>query len=119
TPPAPEAPPGGALHVRVRGPRGLVLTGVEVSAVLRGDENDEGTTLEESEDEDGVFGVDELEVGRYDVLVEAPGMRPARLDDVPTGQDVVAVSLARAGVLLGAVGRRDHDGRCEGVHVTA
>ena len=118
-PPAePEAPPEAtaALHLRVTGPHGLLLA--EASATLQspGDAGDEATTLDAEEDHPGLLSATDLSPGRYDLVVSAPGMRDAKLAGVPTGDDVVDVSLARAPVLLGALGATNGRG-CEGATV--
>jgi hypothetical protein len=120
---APPAPPPettlAALHVRVTGPHGVLVRGAEVWATLRGDPDDEGTLLDENESGDGTFSATELAPGRYDVRVEAPGLREVRLADLPTGPKLIDVFLPRAAVLLGAVGDPHGEGTCDGVTVSA
>ena len=70
----------------------------------------------ENEAPGGIFEADDLAPGRYDVRVEANGMRTARLDDVGPGPKVIEVGLARAPVLLGAIGSMGAAG-CAGVTV--
>jgi hypothetical protein len=124
----PEAPPAAVLRVHVSGPHGIALAAVDVSVRRRGqpteygvddwialgedDEGDEG----EGKGSPGVFSAVDLEPGRYDLQIEAPGMRTARVDDVPTGATVAEVALARAPLLLGAVGALGGPG-CAGVTV--
>jgi hypothetical protein len=102
----PEAPRG-ALRIRVTGPHGLLLPGVEASAVRQGDPDENAVAFDEPSDEDGEAGTltaTDLDPGRYDLLVEAPHMRPARVRGVLTGAETIAISLDRAPLLLGAVG---------------
>jgi hypothetical protein len=123
----PVAPPPAAsraeLHVRVTGPHGIALEDVDVLVRRRGDEPDEWTVLDTDDDAEADAGdgsttasASDLAPGRYDVRVEAPGMRAVRLDDVAPGPKVLEVALARAPVLLGAVGAMGGPG-CSGVTV--
>ncbi len=111
-PPPPPPPPALAeLHVHVVGPHGIVPEGVEVTAHRRGADDDEWTALDEDEAEAedeaqalrGAFSTSALEPGRYDLRVQASGMRSARLQDVPLGPKPLEVALSRAPALLGSV----------------
>jgi hypothetical protein len=122
-PPRPAAPPA-ELHVRVTGPHGIALDEVDVLAHRRGDPPDDWTVLDpddeaEADADDGATSASstQLAPGRYDLRVEASGMRPVRLDDVATGSKVVGVALTRAPALLGAVGALGEPG-CAGVTVS-
>jgi hypothetical protein len=106
--PPPEEPPAptGVLRVRVVGPHGLVLPEADVSATRPGDP--EETTFELDEDEDdgaapGTYVLEELEPGRYDLTVEAPGMRRVTAS-LSTGDEVHTLELTRAPRLSGALG---------------
>ncbi|HVR01238.1 MAG TPA: hypothetical protein VMT47_03840 [Polyangia bacterium] len=124
----PEPAPAGLLRVHVSGPHGIALDAVDVSARRRGepteDADDGWISLGEDDEADegegkrppGVLSAVDLEPGRYDLRIEAPGMRTSRVDDVPTGATVVEVALARAPLLLGAVGALGGPG-CAGVVV--
>jgi hypothetical protein len=119
-PPVPE-PPRGELHIHATGPHGLPLTDFEVYLHRRGDDPDDWTLVESPETSDdeapvGTFAAGDLDPGRYDVRVEAEGMRNVRLDDVPTGPKVVEIAFARRPALLGAVGNLGGRG-CGGVTV--
>jgi hypothetical protein len=108
SPPAPESPRG-ELHVHVTGPHGLEITDFDVLVHRRGNGLDDWTLLapEGADGQDrapATFAFSTLEPGRYDVRVEAGGMRTVRVDDVPTGPRVVEIGLSRRPVLLGAVG---------------
>jgi len=116
--PAPK-PPAAVLRVRVTGPHGLYLEQVEVTAFRPELPDDSGTELAEEEDEDGRYTAEDLEPGRYDVLVEAAGMRPVRLTGVPTSDRIVQVSLARRAVLLGSIGVPGPGGGCADMRVVA
>jgi hypothetical protein len=112
-PPVEQVPQLSTLRVRVTGPHGALISDADVWATPHGSsEDDESFSLDEDEGSGG-FVATELTPGRYDLHVQAYGFRDARLTNVPTGQDVVDVSLARAPVLLGAVG----GGSCEGLTV--
>lgn len=111
--PAP-APQLATLRVRVTGPHGVLLSGAEVWATPHGAPEDEDNIMLDDDQATGGFIATELAPGRYDLQVAAYGFREVRLNDVPTGEDVVDVSLARAPVLLGAVG----GGNCEGLAVS-
>ncbi|HVU52604.1 MAG TPA: hypothetical protein VHL80_18115 [Polyangia bacterium] len=113
--PRPAAPPAaaperGELHLHVTGPHRLAVADFEVSVHRVGDDPDlwsllEGDALDgQAEPPPGTFMASELDPGRYDVRVEAEGMRAVRLDAVPTGPKVLEVALARRPALLGAVG---------------
>jgi hypothetical protein len=116
--PPPAAPARGELHVHVAGPHGLLVSGIDVSVHRRGDppdawdllsyEVDDAAAGEAREDDTlgwhGMLSSTDLAPGRYDLRVEAEGMRPVHLDDVPSGPKVVEVALARAPVLLGDAG---------------
>jgi hypothetical protein len=115
-----EPAPTAALRIRVVGPHGLVLPGAEVTAVSADAPEGPSHSLDEIEDDDGddeahapvppgTYEVDDLEPGRYDVTVEASGMRTAHVR-VPTGEEVVTISLARAPILFGAVRAPGDDG---------
>ncbi len=124
----PEPPPAAVLRVHVSGPHGIALDAVDVSARRRGQETEDGDdgwiSLGEDDEGDeeegtkppGVFSAVDLEPGRYDLRIEAAGMRTSRIDDVPTGASVVEVALARAPLLLGAIGALGGPG-CLGVTV--
>lgn len=113
-PPVEPVPQLATLRVRVTGPHGVLVSDAEVWATPHGaSEDDESLSLDQDE-ETGGFVATELVPGRYDLHVQAFGFRDARLENVPAGQDVVDVSLARAPVLLGAVGGGD----CEGLTVS-
>ena len=119
-PPAPE-PPRGELHLHATGPHGFPITDFEVYVHSRGDDPDDWTLVQspETDEEDappGTFTVGNLDPGRYDVRVEAEGMRNVRLDDVPTSPKVLEISFARQAALLGAVGELGGRG-CAGVTV--
>ena len=102
---APEAPPvPAALRLRVTGPHGLVLSSPSATVTRHVDDGDEVFDLDADEDVPGVLSATELAPGRYDVVVSAPGMRDVSLAGVPTGEEIVDVSLARAPILLGALG---------------
>jgi hypothetical protein len=112
-PPAPT-PQLATLRVRVTGPHGVLISDADVWATPRGaSEDDEGLALSEDEATGGFVAM-ALEPGRYDLHVQAVGFRDARLSNVPTGEEVVDVSLSRSPVLLGAVG----GGHCEGLAVS-
>jgi hypothetical protein len=128
-PPAPAPPPRAELHVHVTGPHGLLPSGVDVSFHRHGAPPDVWDLLDEEDDDEageapggdtvrrnGRLSSKELEPGRYDLRVEAEGMRPLHLDDVATGPKVIEVALARAPVLLGNAGAMATDG-CEGLSV--
>jgi hypothetical protein len=126
-PPPPPPPPALAeLHVHVVGPHGIVPEGVEVTAHRRGVDDDEWTALDddeaEAEDEAqasrGTFSTSALEPGRYDLRVQASGMRSLRLQDVPIGPKPLEVALARAPALLGSVAGMAAGGGCAQVAVT-
>jgi hypothetical protein len=125
--PAAPAParPTDVLRVRVVGPHGLLPTSAEVTAVRqrtgghagnRGGAADDTISLDE--DDDGVFTAESLEPGTYEILVESYGLRSARIEGVRAGDEVVDVALARAPVLLGALGNRAGSG-CNGFSVGA
>jgi len=124
-PPGPPPPPGGELHLHATGPHGLAVPGFDVIVHRRGDAPDDWTPIDSDEipaangqtPAPGTFATSDLEPGRYDVRVEAEGMRTIRLDDVPTGPKVIEVVLARRPALLGAVGQLGGAG-CAGVTVT-
>jgi len=124
---APPAAPGAAVRVRVTGPHGLAAEDVDVAVHRRGDDDDTWTDLAEEDaaggDDDAaraadpaIFAATDLPAGRYDVRVEAEGMRTARLADVRTDGVVLDVVLARRAALLGAVGALGA-ADCEGVSV--
>jgi hypothetical protein len=121
---APPAPPARAeLHVHVTGPHGIDVEDVDVSLHRRGDQPDAWDVLDTDDDPDdastrGRFSSSDLALGRYDLRVEAPGMRTVRLEDVQTGPRVVEVALARAPALLGSVGDGLRGEGCGGVTVT-
>jgi hypothetical protein len=120
-PPAPE-PGRGELHIHATGPHGLPVTDFEVYVHRHEDDPDDWTLLEspDTDDEDapvGTFAAANLDPGRYDVRVEAEGMRNVRLDDVTTGPKVLEVSFARRPALLGAVGNLGGRG-CAGANVS-
>jgi hypothetical protein len=118
-PPPPPAPPTAELHVHVTGPHGITPDSVEVSARRRGDEEDTWTSLDEADDDEagarpGTFSGTDLVAGRYDLEIEAHGMRAAHVDDVPTGAKAIEIALERAPLLLGALGTMGEEG-CAGV----
>jgi hypothetical protein len=112
-PPAP-APVRAELHVHITGPHGAAVGEADVFVHRRGDDPDDWTLIISAEEAEIPDGKDEpvprmtsafdLEPGRYDVRVEAEGMRTAHVSDVPTGPNVVEVALTRAPMLLGAIG---------------
>jgi hypothetical protein len=117
--PPPAEPARGTLRLRVTGPHGLRLREVEAYAVRRGDPDETENGFDEPDDEDrasGRFVATDLDPGLYDVVVEAPGMRAARVAGVATDGPPVAVALERAPVLRGALGR-GAPGACEGAEV--
>jgi hypothetical protein len=116
-PQPPAAPPTGDLHVRVTGPHGLLVPGVAVTAARAGDSEDAPQELEESDDDAGAFTATALAFGRYDVVVSAPDMRPARLPVAVPGEPSV-VALARAPVVRGSLGDPGAKG-CSGATVKA
>lgn len=128
-PPPPPPPALAELHVHVVGPHGIVPDGVEVTAHRRGADDDEWTALDdaaaeaEADDEDeaqvlrGTFSTSSLEPGRYDLRVQASGMRTAHLDDVRLGPKPLEVALARAPALLGSVAGMAAGGSCAQVTV--
>ncbi len=111
-PPVEDEPvPAATLRVRVIGPHGLLISDVEVSAVRQGhtDDDDEPAVSFDQPSADeaappGTFVATELPPGRYDVSVEAPGLRTAHVGGVATGGELVTVTLARAPILRGAIG---------------
>jgi hypothetical protein len=108
----PEAQAGATLLIRVTGPHELLIPGVDATAVRQGDAEETSYSLDAGDD--GTLSLTDVPPGRYDVVVEAPGLRTAHLGGLPTGGDVVAVSLARAPLLLGSIGAPGPAG-CAGV----
>jgi hypothetical protein len=101
----PAPPARAALRVRVTGPHGLLLPAVSASAVRQGDAEELAHELQQSdEDDDGTLLATELPPGRYDVVVEGPGLRTARVTGLLTGGEVAAIALDRAPLLLGSIG---------------
>ena len=123
---APPAPaPRFALRVHVVGPHGIALEGTEATVHRRGDDEDDWTALDPEEaaadagsaaEAPAIWAGRDLPPGRYDLRVEAPGMRELRVDDVRPGDKVIEVALARRPTLLGAVGALGTTG-CAGVKV--
>jgi hypothetical protein len=114
--PAPPEPETAALRLRVLGPRGLLLT--RATAVLTRGGSDDGDAdatyeLDADDAEPSLLSATDLPPGRYDLAVSAPGMHTTRVEGVPTGDEIVTISLARAPVLLGALGERG----CEGAKI--
>jgi hypothetical protein len=105
------------LHVHVTGPHGIAIGGIDVFYHRRGDEEGDDWDTLDSGDEGQTFSGTDLEAGRYDLRVEGSGLRTVRLEDVAPGPAVIDVALARAPVLLGAVGALGGSG-CAGVTVT-
>jgi hypothetical protein len=110
----PETPAGATLRLRVTGPHGLLIPGVDATAVRQGDAEETSYGFDAGDDDDGTLSLTDVPPGRYDVVVEAPGLRTARVAGLPTGVDIVALSLDRAPLLLGAIGAPGPAG-CAGV----
>lgn len=125
-PPAPAPAPKVELHVHVAGPHGITPEEVSVLVHRRAAEaddwdlldaqHDEADEADEAEGVQGMYASTDLAPGRYDLKVEASGMRTIHLDDVATGVKVIEVALARAPALLGAIGALGEPG-CAGVTV--
>jgi hypothetical protein len=120
-PPATVEPATVQLHVHVTGPFGLVLDDVGVSVHRRGDLEDEWNDLGEAAPRDdapeATFEALDLEPGRYDVRIQAPGMRTTQLDDLAPSPEALEVALVRAPILLGALGALGNPGSCLGARV--
>jgi hypothetical protein len=93
-----SAPPTGVLRLSVTGPHGLRLAGVQAKAVRQDDPEEVENDFEQAQ---GPLELAGLTLGRYDIDVQAPGMRPAHVQGVPTNGETVAVALERAPVLRG------------------
>jgi hypothetical protein len=99
------------LRLNVMGPHGLRMAHVEAFAVHQGDPEETRHDFDYAdEDEEGALTLAGLTPGRYDVAVEAPGMRPVHVEGVPTNGETVAIALERSPVLRG-VARRGADAR--------
>jgi hypothetical protein len=120
--PPPSSPARAELHVHVTGPHGVEVEDVDVEAHRRGDPPEAWNVLDAEGEDDAVgaqgrYASSDLVPGRYDLRVEAPGMRTVRVDDVPTGPRGVEVALARSPALVGSVGALAAEG-CAGTTVT-
>jgi hypothetical protein len=102
------------LRVHVTGPHGLLLEAVAVTARRRDDEDETETVLDEAEDDHGSFTA-ELAPARYDLEIEAHGMRDVRAEDAQARRGIIEIALERAPLLLGAVG---NGSACANVKVT-